>query len=83
MTTSVRETLSSADMAKALHISEKLLQRIRKMPDSPFKDGVHYRYQGVTIGAPIRWFPAATDEAFSSFTRVSPDAIETMDGGEA
>lgn len=82
MSTSVRETLSSAEMAKALLISEKLLQRIRKLPESPFESGVHYRFQGLTTAAAIRWFPAATDEAFSSFARTDPETIETMDGGD-
>lgn len=52
MTTSVVETLSSADIAESLHVSEKLLQRIRKLPDSPFEDGVHFRYQSITTASP-------------------------------
>ena len=70
-------------MAKALGISQKLLLKLRKTEPSPFTAGQHYRFQGVTTAAPIRWFPAETDAAFTSFTRVDPSAIETMDGGEA
>ena len=80
MTTSVRETLSTADMAKALGISEKLLLKIRKQAISPFELGTHYRFQGITTAAPVRWFPEPTDEAFSSFTRIDPASIETMEG---
>ena len=83
MSTSVRETLSTPDMAKALGISQKLLLKLRKLEPSPFKAGEHYRFQGITTAAPIHWFPAETDAAFSSFTRVDPSAIKTMDGGEA
>ena len=68
-------------MAKALGISQKLLLKLRKADPSPFTAGQHYRFQGITTAAPIHWFPAATDEAFTSFVRVDPSAIETMDGG--
>ena len=79
----VRETLSTADMAAALGISQKLLRNLRKADPSPFKSGVHYRFAGRTTAAPVRWFPKETDEAFTVFTRVDPNSIETMDGGEA
>lgn len=79
----VRETLSTADMAAALGISPKLLRTLRKADPSPFESGVHYRFAGVTTRAPVRWFPKETDDAFTGFTRVDPNAIETMDGGEA
>ena len=79
----VRETLSTPEMAKALGISQKLLLKLRKAEPSPFKAGEHYRFNGITTAAPIRWFPIETDTAFTTFTRVDPSAIETMDGGEA
>ena len=80
MSTSVRETLSTPLMAKALGISQKLLLKLRKADPSPFTAGQHYRFQGITTAAPVRWFPGPTDEAFSSFTRVDPASIETMRG---
>jgi hypothetical protein len=83
MTSSVRETLTTADMAKALGISEKLLLKLRKQTGSPFKLGTHYRFQGTSTLAPVRWFPGPTDEAFSSFQRLDPASLETMTGGEA
>lgn len=82
MTTGVRETLSTPDMAKA-GISQKLLLKLRHLDPSPFTAGEHYRFQGMTTAAPLRWFPAETDAAFTTFTRVDPNSIETMDGGEA
>ncbi|EAR19612.1 hypothetical protein WH7805_11868 [Synechococcus sp. WH 7805] len=83
MSPSVRETLSTPDMAKALGISQKLLLKLRHLEPSPFKAGEHYRFQGMTTAAPLRWFPAETDTAFTTFSRVDPSDIETMDGGEA
>jgi hypothetical protein len=74
----VRETLNTADMAKGLGVSEKLLLRLRRQTSSPFKLGVHYRFQGITTAAPVRWFPKETDEAFSTFQRLDPASIETM-----
>ena len=79
----LRETLSTADMAAALGISQKLLRNLRKADPSPFQSGVHYRFAGRTTAAPVRWFPKETDEAFTVFTRVDPNDIETMDGGES
>ena len=70
-------------MAQALGISQKLLLKLRKIKASPFNAGEHYRFQGMTTAAAVRWFPEPTDLAFSEFTRVDPSAIETMDGGEA
>ena len=83
MSPSVRETLSTPDMAKTLGISQKLLLKLRHLEPSPFKAGEHYRFQGMTTAAPLRWFPAETDTAFTTFSRVDPSDIETMDGGEA
>jgi len=80
MPNSVRETLSTLQMAQALGISQKLLLKLRKIDPSPFKAGEHYRFQGMTTAAAVRWFPEPTDLAFSAFTRVDPSAIETMDG---
>ena len=82
MTASVRETLSTVQMAQALGISQKLLLKLRKIKTSPFKAGEHYRFQGMTTAAAVRWFPEPTDLAFSEFTRIDPSAIETMDWGE-
>ena len=83
MSPSVRETLSTPDMAKALGISQKLLLKLRHLDPSLFTAGEHYRFQGMTTAAPLRWFPAETDAAFTTFTRVDPNSIETMDGDEA
>ena len=69
-------------MAQALGISQKLLLKLRKVENSPFKAGEHYRFQGTTTAAAVRWFPEPTDVAFSEFTRIDPSAIETMDWGE-
>ena len=83
MPPSVRETLSTPDMAKALGISQKLLLKLRHLDPSPFTAGEHYRFQGMTTAAPLRWFPVETDAAFTTFTRVDPNSIETMDEGES
>lgn len=83
MSTGVRETLSTVQVAQALGISQKLLLKLQKVKNSPFKAGEHYRFQGTTTAAAMRWFPEPTDLAFSEFTRVDPSAIEKMDGGEA
>lgn len=78
-----KETLTTAQMAKALGISEKLLLQLRRQPGSVFKQGKHYRFQGISTASPVRWFPEEAEEAFNSFQRVDPSTIETMDGGDA
>lgn len=76
----VRPTLKTQEMAAELGISEKMLRRLKNHRRSPFVEGKHYRYQGLTTGAPVAWFPAETDEAFTNFKRVDPKDIETMNG---
>ena len=78
----VRETLTR-QKCKGSSISQKLLLKLRHLDPSPFTAGEYYRFQGMTTAAPLLWFPAETDAAFTTFTRVVPSDIETMDGGEA
>lgn len=76
-----RETLKSIEMAKALGISQKLLLLLRKQKDSPFQQGKHYRFQGISTLSTVSWFPIETDEAFTNYQRIDPSTIETMEGG--
>lgn len=69
MSTGVRETLSTVQVAQAIGISQKLLLKLQKVKNSPFKAGEHYRFQGTTTAAAMRWFPELTDLAFNEFTR--------------
>ncbi len=82
MAFSPRETLKSIEMAKALGISQKLLLLMRKQKDSPFQQGKHYRFQGISTLSPVSWFPIETDEAFTTYQRIDPPIIETMEGVE-
>ena len=43
MSTGVRETLSTVQVAQALGITQKLLLKLQKVKNSPFKAGEHYR----------------------------------------
>ncbi len=74
--------MSTPNMAKALLISSKMLLRLRKMENGPFVEGRDYRFAGITIAAPVQWFPAETDAAFSNWKRIDPVNIETMEGNK-
>ena len=56
--------VDTAAMADRLGIHPKTLLRLRKKQLSPFQEGTHYRYGGLTTGAPLQWFPEQTDQAF-------------------
>ena len=55
-------------MADLLGIHSKTLLRLRKKPFSPFREGIHYRYGGLTTGAPLQWFPEITNQAFTEYS---------------
>jgi hypothetical protein len=80
---STRIWVDTAAMAERLAIHPKTLLRLRKQQRSPFHEGAHYRYGGLTTGAPLQWFPEATDQAFTDFQRVPVSAVESFNAMEA
>jgi hypothetical protein len=75
--------VDTAAMADRLGIHPKTLLRLRKQQHAPFAEGTHYRYGGLTTGAPLQWFPELTDQAFTDFRRVPVSAVETFSALEA
>jgi hypothetical protein len=75
--------VDTAAMAERLGIHPKTLLRLRKQLRSPFQEGTHYRYGGLTTGAPLQWFPEPTDQAFTDFKRLPVSAVETFSALEA
>jgi hypothetical protein len=75
--------VDTAAMANRLGIHPKTLLRLRKQQHAPFAEGTHYRYGGLTTGAPLQWFPELTDQAFTDFRRVPVSAVETFSALEA
>ena len=73
-----RSWVDTAAMAERLGIHPKTLLRLRKQQLTPFVEGTHYRYGGLTTGAPLQWFPEQTDQAFTDFQRLPVSAIETF-----
>ena len=82
VSSSIREVLSTPNMAKSLGISNKMLLRLRKIEGGPFQEGRDYRFAGMTKAAPVQWFPNETDQAFSNWERIDPNSIETMEGAQ-
>lgn len=66
--TTIRLFVKTQEMADLLGIHSKTLLRLRKKPFSPFKEGIHYRYGGLTTGAPLQWFPEITNQAFTEYS---------------
>tara|TARA_B100001964_G_C13814083_1_gene414339 strand:+ start:124 stop:366 length:243 start_codon:yes stop_codon:yes gene_type:complete len=69
--------ISSAEMASALGCSKYILLKIRRQQWSPFIEGVHFRWIGLSDKGTLSWQPEATQIAFSSFRRVRPVEVET------
>jgi hypothetical protein len=80
---STRIWVNTAAMAERLGIHPKTLLRLRKQQLSPFQEGTHYRYGGLTTGAPLQWFPEVTDRAFTDFRRLPASAVESFSALEA
>lgn len=80
---STRIWVDTAAMADRLGIHPKTLLRLRKHQRSPFQEGKHYRYGGLTTGAALQWFPDQTDQAFTDFRRLPVNAVESFSALEA
>ena len=70
--------VNTPSMADRLGIHPKTLLRLRKQLRSPFQEGLHYRYGGLTTGAPLQWFPEEADKAFTDFRRTPVSAVEAF-----
>ena len=81
--TTTRSWVDTAAMADRLGIHPKTLLRLRKQHHSPFQEGQHYRYGGLTTGAPLQWFPESADQAFTDFRRIPVSAVETFSAAGA
>jgi len=81
--TTTRSWVDTAAMADRLGIHPKTLLRLRKQHHSPFQEGQHYRYGGLTQGAPLQWFPESVDQAFTDFRRTPVSAVETFSAARA
>ena len=65
-------------MAARLGIHPKTLLRLRRSYLSPFREGVHFRYAGLTTKAPLQWQADLSEAAFTGFARVDPATVEAF-----
>jgi hypothetical protein len=70
--------LSSALMAERLGIHKQTLLKLRRTKHSPFKEGTHYRWSGITTAGSLQWNPDATEQAFTTFRRIPAGGFETF-----
>ncbi len=70
--------LSSARMADHLGIHTKTLLKLRRIQRSPFREGAHYRWAGLTTAGTLQWNPAPTEQAFTTFKRLPSGSFETF-----
>ncbi len=68
--------LSSAENAAYQGISKCTLLRIRALTNSPFQDGIQYRWKFSRKGT-LQWDPEATALALASWERCDPLEVET------
>lgn len=73
-----QEWLTTVQMAGRLKVHPKTLLRLRAASFTPFVEGRDYRRAGLTTRAPLQWHAALCEEAFTSFTRVDPAAVEAF-----
>jgi hypothetical protein len=70
--------VNTVEMAAFLGIHPKTLYRLKAIPNSPFKESVHFRRRGLTSRAPLQWSPELTEKAFTGFRRLDPAGVETF-----
>ncbi len=68
---------STQETAEFLGIHERSLKAMRRREDSPFEEGTHYRWKGMTTNSPLQWNVEKTEQVFTSFKRERSDSNET------
>ena len=69
--------VSSRDMAADLGIGYGTLLKFRTHLYSPFAEGTHYRWVGLSASGTLQWNHVATQAAFSAYKRMPIESVET------
>jgi len=74
----IQSWVSSAVMADHLGIHRQTLLKLRRDGRSPFVEGSHYRWSGMTTAGSLQWNIATTEAAFTGFRRMPASSVETF-----
>ena len=61
-----------------LGIHPQTVRKVRKLKNSPWHQGVHYRQTGVTGRGPMQWNRELAERAFTEFHRTPAVKVETF-----
>lgn len=68
---------TTPDTAKFIGVHPETLQRLRRLPNSPFKEGKDYRWLGLGKGK-LQWNLEAADRSLSAYKREPAGEVETF-----
>ena len=72
------EWIDTTTVAEHLKVHVQTVRKIRKLPDSPWVEGIHYRRTGLTNRGPIQWAKELAEDAFTGFRRTPAEKVETF-----
>ena len=70
--------IDTTAFAEHLGVHAQTVRKIRKLPESPWVQGIHYRRTGLTNRGPIQWAKELAEDAFTSFRREPTGAVESF-----
>jgi hypothetical protein len=67
--------VSSAQMAQLLGVHKQTLLTLRRSRLSPFREGIDFRWSGLTTNGSLQWHSEKAEAAFCGFRRVPSAAL--------
>lgn len=67
--------VTSAQMAELLGVHKQTLLTLRRSRLSPFREGIDFRWSGLTTNGSLQWHSEKAEAAFSGFRRVPSAAL--------
>ena len=70
--------IGTIPFSKWLGIHPQTVRLLRKLENSPWHQGIHYRHTGVTDRGPLQWNRELAEQAFTEFNRNPTKDVETF-----
>ena len=68
---------NTPETAQYIGVHPETLQRLRRLANSPFKEGRDFRWLGIGKGK-LQWNPEAADKSLSAYKREPSEEVETF-----
>ena len=75
-----KEWVSTAAMTEHLGIHPQTILKLRRSKLSPFREGIDFRWGGITSNGTLQWHQARTEASFTGFRRLPSYEVETYSG---